>query len=152
VTLEGSSSREVVPVTIRLETDSSGRRVLMSVTDDHRGPAALAELLAALPWTSVDEIVVDLSRLAAIDMRRAVVLARAARRHRDVGRQLSVVCPSPTLTYALHAVGLDGVATICSSLAETGWRSSGPHDAPAPRPHTRGHRHARTRRQHAVGA
>lgn len=108
-------------MSIRLETDRSGRRVLLTVSDDHHSAAALAELLAALHWTRVDEIVVDLSQLDAIDMSVAVVLAKAVRHHGDIGRRVYLVCPRDESTCPLRTVGLDDPGTICSSLTEAGW-------------------------------
>ena len=57
---------------IRLETDGAGRRVLLTVTDDRRSAAALADLLAALRWTKVDEVPFDFER-----RRLSVVVERA---------------------------------------------------------------------------
>ena len=115
-------------MSIRLETDRSGRRVLLTVSDDHHSAEALAELLAALHWTRVDEIVVDLSRLDAIDMRVAVVLAKAVRHHGDIGRRVLLVCPRDESACPLRTVGLDA-GTICSSLTEAGWYGARPPGA-----------------------
>lgn len=109
-------------MSIRMETDRSGRHVLLTVADDRRSPTALADLLAALRWTHVDEIVVDLSQLDAIDLRVAVVLARATRHHGEIGRRIALVCPSTALAYALRAVGLDRPGLLFPSLAAAGWR------------------------------
>ncbi|HET8614554.1 MAG TPA: STAS domain-containing protein [Actinomycetales bacterium] len=106
---------------IRLETDGAGRRVLLTVTDDRRSAAALADLLAALRWTKVDEVVVDLRQLDTIDMRVAEVLARAVRHQGETGRHIALVCAGSPVTHALHAVGLDGTGTVCGSLADAGW-------------------------------
>lgn len=108
-------------MSIRLETDRSGRRVLLTVADDHHSAAALAELLAALHWTRIDEIVVDLSQLDTIDMRVAVVLAKAVRHHGDIGRRVLLVCPRGEPTCPLRTLGLDDPGTIFSSLTDAGW-------------------------------
>jgi anti-anti-sigma regulatory factor len=79
-------------MSIRFETDASGRRALVCVSDDPRSAAALAELLPALRWTGIDEIVIDVSELDAIDPRIAVVLAQAKRHHESLGRKVSIVC------------------------------------------------------------
>jgi anti-anti-sigma regulatory factor len=108
-------------MSIRLETDRSGRRVLLTVADDHHSAAALAELLAALHWTRVDEILVDLSQLDTIDMRVAVVLAKAVRHHGDIGRRVCLICPRDEAACPLRTFGLDDPGTICSSLTDAGW-------------------------------
>jgi anti-anti-sigma regulatory factor len=93
-------------MSIRFETDASGRRALVCVTDDRRSAAALAELLPALRWTGTDEIVIDVSELDAIDLRLAVVLAQAKRHHESLGRKVSIVCRPGADTRALQTVGL----------------------------------------------
>jgi anti-anti-sigma regulatory factor len=103
--------------------------------DGHRSPAALIELLTALRWTSVDEIVVDLCQLDAIDLRVAGVLARATRHHADVGRRIALVCPTAAMATALHAVGLDGPETLYPSLAAAGWHLETPRASGQPRRH-----------------
>jgi anti-anti-sigma regulatory factor len=112
-------------MSIRFETDASGRRALVCVSDDPRSAAALAELLPALRWTGIDEIVIDVSELDAIDLRIAVVLAQAKRHHERLGRTMSIMCRQGADTRALQTVGLTPTDLVFRPLASrTGDRPS----------------------------
>jgi hypothetical protein len=116
-------------MSITITTDRSGRHALVSVSDDGHSAIALIEMLPALRWTATDDIVVDLTRFATIDLRVAVVLAQAKRHHDELGRGLSIVCRPDVDIRALQTVGLDVPGVLFRSLADTGWLTDG-----SPRP------------------
>jgi len=109
---------------ITFQTDPTGRRILVSVADDPRNAAALAELLPALRWTGTDEVVIDLSGREMIDLRLAVILAHAKRRYVELGRRLSIVCGKGTDIGVLQTVGLTGPGILFRSLADARWPTS----------------------------
>jgi anti-anti-sigma regulatory factor len=112
-------------MSITFTTDRSGRHALVSVSDDAHSAIALIEMLPALRWTATDDIVVDLTRFATIDVRVAVVLAQARRRHDELGRSLTIACRPDADVRALQAVGLDRPGVLFRSLVDTGWVMDG---------------------------
>jgi anti-anti-sigma regulatory factor len=118
-----SERSAVMPITIT--TDRSGRHALVSVPDDAHSAIALVEMLPALRWTATDDIVVDLSRFATIDLRVAVVLAQAKRHHDEIGRSLRIACHPDADIQALQTMGLDQPGVLFRSLADTGWLMDG---------------------------
>jgi anti-anti-sigma regulatory factor len=112
-------------MSITFTTDRSGRHALVSVSDDAHSAIALIEMLPALRWTATDDIVVDLTRFATIDLRVAVVLAQAKRHHDELGRSLTIACRPEADVRALQAVGLDRPGVLFRSLVDTGWVMDG---------------------------
>jgi anti-anti-sigma regulatory factor len=99
-------TEEVTVMSITIETDPSGRRAHVTVSDDPGSVTALMEVLRALRWDGIDEIVVDLSEFRSIGLRVADVLAQASRHHEEVGRTLSIVCRPGADTHSLRTAGL----------------------------------------------
>lgn len=89
----------------------------------------LRERLVALVEDGARQVVVDLSRVEFLDSTGLGVLVGAFKRLRNVGGDLSLVCPRERLLKIFRITGLDGVFTIHDSV---GAATSGTGEAGEP--------------------
>jgi len=73
---------------------------------------SLAELASA------QRLLIDLSDVPFIDSAGLGALIGGIRRVREMGGDVAVACPRPTLTRLLHTTGFDRIVTVASSLSE----------------------------------
>jgi anti-sigma B factor antagonist len=73
---------------------------------------ALAEL------ASSPRLLIDLSGVPFVDSAGLGALIGGIRRVRELGGDVAVACPRPTLTRLLHTTGFDRIVTVAPSVAE----------------------------------
>jgi anti-sigma B factor antagonist len=73
---------------------------------------SLAEL------ASTPRLLIDLAGVPFVDSAGLGALIGGIRRVRELGGDVAVACPRPTLTRLLHTTGFDRIVTVTSSLAE----------------------------------
>ncbi len=73
---------------------------------------ALAEL------ASSPRLLIDLAGVPFVDSAGLGALIGGIRRVRELGGDVAVACPRPTLTRLLHTTGFDRIVTVASSVDE----------------------------------
>jgi anti-sigma B factor antagonist len=73
---------------------------------------ALAELASA------PKLLIDLAGVPFVDSAGLGALIGGIRRVRELGGDVAVACPRPTLTRLLHTTGFDRIVTVASSVDE----------------------------------
>lgn len=73
---------------------------------------ALAEL------ASTPKLLIDLAGVPFVDSAGLGALIGGIRRVRELGGDVAVACPRPTLTRLLHTTGFDRIVTVASSVDE----------------------------------
>jgi anti-sigma B factor antagonist len=73
---------------------------------------ALAELAAS------PRLLIDLAGVPFVDSAGLGALIGGIRRVRELGGDVAVSCPRPTLTRLLHTTGFDRIVTVASSVEE----------------------------------
>ena len=73
---------------------------------------ALAELASA------PRLLIDLAGVPFVDSAGLGALIGGIRRVRELGGDVAVACPRPTLTRLLHTTGFDRIVTVASSVDE----------------------------------
>jgi len=91
---------------------------------------ALAELASSA------HLLIDLSGVPFVDSAGLGALIGGIRRVRELGGDVAVACPRPTLTRLLRTTGFDRIVTVTAtveeSLAALGVGREGPGDVPDP--------------------
>jgi len=81
---------------------------------------SLAEL------ASTPRLLIDLAGVPFVDSAGLGALIGGIRRVRELGGDVAVACPRPTLTRLLHTTGFDRIVTVTSSVGEAASALAGP--------------------------
>ena len=82
---------------------------------------SLAEL------ASTPRLLIDLAGVPFVDSAGLGALIGGIRRVRELGGDVAVACPRPTLTRLLHTTGFDRIVTVTASVGEAASALAGPH-------------------------
>jgi len=107
---------------ITLETDSTTRKALLSVADvEARFAGPLADMVSAAQITGAVDVIIDLRKVARVDLRICAALARTARALASRRGSLRLVCSDGCDRWPLQVVGLESDGVVVDSLEQAGW-------------------------------
>jgi anti-sigma B factor antagonist len=107
-------------VELKVSIRSQGGRVIMSLggeIDLYTAPRLHGELDSILAGDGPAQIVVDMSGVEFCDSTGMNVLLGAHRRARELGGDLELAAPRPTIRKILHVTGLETVFTVLDDPA-----------------------------------